>query len=105
MKKLLAAALALVLVLLAVEVGTASVHDLSWQIVAAVATAPIPAFGGAFTICEFCKAHRISIAFYCIMKGEGWAPDEMHAGTRTLISFESAAKWRLSAQRMRFLNR
>ena len=50
MKKLLAAALALVLVLLAVEVGTASVHDLSWQIVAAVATAPIPAFGGAFTI-------------------------------------------------------
>ena len=36
MKKLLAAALALVLVLLAVEVGTASAHDVSWQFVAAV---------------------------------------------------------------------
>jgi hypothetical protein len=94
MKKLLAAILALALFAFALEVGTVPVHEPSWQIAAAVAAAPIPALSGAFTIAEFCKAHRISTAFYYVMKGEGWGPAEMHAGQRVLISHEAAAEWR-----------
>jgi hypothetical protein len=94
MKKLVVAVFALALFALVVEIGIVPAHyEPSWPVVAA-ATAAIPTFGGAFTIREFCKAHRISEAFYYRMKNEGWAPDEMHAGARTLISFESAAKWR-----------
>ena len=88
MKNLLAAALALALLLLVVETGIAPAHEGSWQFVAAATAATIPTFGGAFTIREFCEAHRISEAFFYVMKAEGWAPDEMHAGARTLISFE-----------------
>jgi len=47
-----------------------------------------------FTIKEFCEAHKISQAFYYIMKNEGWGPREMHAGQRVLISNEAAAEWR-----------
>lgn len=49
---------------------------------------------GAFTVREFCDAHRISLAFFYKMKSEGWGPREMHAGSRVLISFEAAAEWR-----------
>jgi hypothetical protein len=94
MKKLLVVVSALALLALAVEIGVAPAHELSWQFAAAATAAAIPTFGGAFTIAEFCKAHRISQAFYYVMRAEGWAPDEMHAGARTLISFESAARWR-----------
>ena len=94
MKKLLVVVLALALVALAVEIGIAPAHEVSWQFVAAATAAPIPTFGGCFTIAEFCRAHRVSEAFFYKMKAEGWAPDEMHAGARTLISFESAARWR-----------
>jgi hypothetical protein len=48
----------------------------------------------AFTIREFCQAHKISEAFYYVMKREGWGPAEMHAGQRVLISHEAAAEWR-----------
>jgi hypothetical protein len=42
--------------------------------------------GGAYTVREFCQAHKISPAFYYIMRNEGWGPAEMHAGQRVLIS-------------------
>ena len=48
----------------------------------------------AFTIREFCDAHKISQAFYYIMKNEGWGPAEMHAGRHVLISYEAATDWR-----------
>ena len=60
---------------------------------AAIASAPATA-PCAFTIREFCEAHKISQAFYYIMKNEGWGPAEMHAGQRVLISREAAAEWR-----------
>jgi hypothetical protein len=48
----------------------------------------------AFTIPEFCEAHRFSQAKYYEMKREGWGPAEMNVGRRRLISFEAAAHWR-----------
>lgn len=48
----------------------------------------------AFTVDEFCNAHRISRAtFYEHLKrGEG--PTIMKVGHRTLVSAEAAAEWR-----------
>ena len=54
---------------------------------------PLPA-RAAFTVPEFCEAHRISQAKYYEMKKEGWGPVEMEVGRRRLISFEAAAEWR-----------
>ena len=48
----------------------------------------------AFTVPEFCEAHRISQAKYYEMKKEGWGPVEMEVGRRRLISYEAAAEWR-----------
>ena len=48
----------------------------------------------AFTVAEFCEAHRISQAKYYEMKKEGWGPVEMEVGRRRLISYEAAAEWR-----------
>jgi hypothetical protein len=48
----------------------------------------------AFTIGEFCDAHRISPAKYFVMKREGWGPVEMSVGRRRLISYEAASVWR-----------
>jgi hypothetical protein len=48
----------------------------------------------AFTVLEFCTAHRISRARYYELKQEGLAPVEMIIGRRRLISFEAAARWR-----------
>jgi hypothetical protein len=48
----------------------------------------------AFTIREFCEAHRISPAKYFLMKREGWGPAEMSVGRRRLISYEAASVWR-----------
>ena len=48
----------------------------------------------AFTVSEFCEAHRISQAKYYEMKKEGWGPIEMEVGRRRLISYEAAAEWR-----------
>jgi hypothetical protein len=47
-----------------------------------------------FTINEFCAAHGISPAFYYKLKSLGLGPDEMKIGSRRLISFEAAARWR-----------
>ena len=48
----------------------------------------------AFSIQEFCDAHRISRSRYYELKKQGMTPVEMIVGHRRLISFESAAIWR-----------
>ena len=48
----------------------------------------------AYTISEFCQAHRISRAYYFKLRHQGLAPREMHVGTRVIISGEAAADWR-----------
>ena len=48
----------------------------------------------AYTISEFCEAHRISRATYYNLKTVGKAPVEMAVGSRRLISDEAAAAWR-----------
>jgi hypothetical protein len=50
----------------------------------------------AFTIPEFCVAHRISTSFYFKLKQQGSGPAEMQVGTRRIISKESAAAWRVA---------
>jgi hypothetical protein len=49
----------------------------------------------AFTIQEFCDAHRISRAHYYSLQRLGQGPDEARASDRTVfITMESAARWR-----------
>jgi len=48
----------------------------------------------AYTVAEFCEAHRLSQAMYYKLRGMGLGPVEMKAGTKTLIGLESAADWR-----------
>jgi hypothetical protein len=47
-----------------------------------------------FTIEEFCRAHKISVAFYYELRKAGFGPREMALGTRRIITGESAAEWR-----------
>ena len=53
----------------------------------------------AYTIAEFCEAHRISEQMYFKLKRLGLQPRETYVGTRVLISMESAAEWRRAAER------
>jgi len=48
----------------------------------------------AFTIAEFCRAHRISQSMYFKQRALGLGPREMVVGTRKLISQEAATEWR-----------
>ena len=48
----------------------------------------------AFSIREFCAAHRISQSMYFKMRAMGLGPREMAVGSRRLISQEAAAEWR-----------
>ena len=48
----------------------------------------------ALSIPEFCEAHGISEGLFYKLKKQGDSPREMKVGTRTLITFESAAEWR-----------
>jgi hypothetical protein len=48
----------------------------------------------AFTVPEFCAAHRISVAKYYEIKKAGWGPVEMVVGRRRVIAVESAERWR-----------
>jgi hypothetical protein len=52
---------------------------------------PLPV---AYSILEFCKAHRISQAFFYELKRAGLGPREMIVGRRRIISGEAAADWR-----------
>jgi hypothetical protein len=66
----------------------------------ASASAEVPAFElrgpptVAFTVAEFCFAHKISQAFYYELKRAGLGPREMVLGRRRIISGEAAAEWR-----------
>jgi hypothetical protein len=53
-----------------------------------------PAQAAAFSIDEFCRAHRLSPSTYFKLKVDGIGPREMRVGSRVLISQESAAAWR-----------
>jgi hypothetical protein len=53
----------------------------------------------AYTIKEFCHAHRISPDFYFSLQRRGIGPKAMKIGRRTLISVEAAAQWRRERER------
>jgi hypothetical protein len=48
----------------------------------------------AYSIGEFCEAHRISKAQYYVLKARGLAPDECRLIGRVIITKEAAARWR-----------
>jgi hypothetical protein len=51
----------------------------------------------AFTVPEFCEAHRISQSFYYKIRNLGLGPHETRKGEKgdkVLITAESAAAWR-----------
>ena len=47
----------------------------------------------AYTVAEFCAAHRISLSMYYKMRAAGTGPREGRAGTKYIISFANAAAW------------
>ena len=55
-------------------------------------TAPMAA-AAAFTIEEFCAAHRLSPSTYFKIKADGLGPREMLVGSRRMISAEAARRW------------
>jgi hypothetical protein len=48
----------------------------------------------AYSIAEFCRAHRLSRAFFYILQKRGEGPTVMKVGKRRLVSEESARDWR-----------
>ncbi len=48
----------------------------------------------AYSVPEFCEAHRISRSLFYALKKEGDGPVTMKVRGRTIISNESAADWR-----------
>jgi hypothetical protein len=48
----------------------------------------------AFSVDEFCEAHRISRAFFYTLQKDNLGPKTFKAGRRTLVSVEAAAEWR-----------
>jgi hypothetical protein len=56
-----------------------------------------PARGGercAFTISEFCNAHRISRSKFYILKNKGLGPRVTDVDGKQIITIEDAATWR-----------
>lgn len=53
-----------------------------------------PVSRGAYTVAEFCEAHRISQSMYFKLRNAGLGPREMRAGRRVTISLEAATDWR-----------
>jgi hypothetical protein len=53
-----------------------------------------PSNAEAFTVPEFCQAHRISESFYYKLKSLGLGPEETKKLSKILITNESAAEWR-----------
>lgn len=49
-----------------------------------------------YTIEEFCEVHRLSRAFFYVLRKRGQAPDLLHAGNRVLIAGEAARAWRVA---------
>jgi hypothetical protein len=48
----------------------------------------------AFTLSEFCVAHRIGLNTYYRLRKTGKGPEEVRIGTKVLVTKESAARWR-----------
>jgi hypothetical protein len=48
----------------------------------------------AYSIAEFCRAHRVSKALVYLLLKRGDGPAIMKVGRRTLISAEAAEEWR-----------
>ncbi len=48
----------------------------------------------AYTIPEFCEAHRLSQSMYFKLRNAGLGPREMRALRKVTISMEAAAEWR-----------
>jgi hypothetical protein len=67
--------------------------------VAAKAQRPIEPM--AYSIAEFCEAHGISVDLYFRMARDGFGPQTMKVGARTLVSHEAAARWRLEREAAR----
>ncbi len=57
------------------------------------------AAASAYTIPEFCDAHRISRTHFYELAKLGKVPRLMKLGRRTLISAEAAADWRRDMER------
>jgi hypothetical protein len=53
----------------------------------------------AFTIAEFCEAHRISRSKLYQLWAAGIGPRFMKVGVKVLISIEAAADWRRQSER------
>lgn len=53
----------------------------------------------AFTVHEFCSAHRISRALFYILLRDGRGPRLLKAGRRTLVTADAAADWRREMER------
>ena len=58
----------------------------------------------AYTIREFCEAHRISKSTYYNLRKQGLGPDqcrgaELRPGGRVIITMEAAARWRRARER------
>jgi len=62
------------------------------------ATTQAPAEVLAFTITDFCRAHKISRSLYYALQRSGEGPDEMKLGGRKAISREAAARWRAARE-------
>jgi hypothetical protein len=52
----------------------------------------------AYSVAAFCTAHAISQAMFYKLRGQGLGPDVTRIGTRTLITAESAARWRAARE-------
>ncbi len=48
----------------------------------------------AYSVAEFCTAHRISRAFFYKLAADGKGPSVMKVGNRTLIARDAAEQWR-----------
>jgi hypothetical protein len=48
----------------------------------------------AYSVQEFCDAHRISRSKFYELRAKGLAPDEMDLDGKKTISAEAAARWR-----------
>lgn len=48
----------------------------------------------AYTISEFCEAHRLSESMYFKLRNAGLGPREMRSMRKVTISIEAAIDWR-----------
>jgi hypothetical protein len=53
----------------------------------------------AYSIAEFCRAHRVSRAFFYVLQKRGEGPTVMKVGKRTLVSNHAAKDWRERMER------